>query len=48
VLANVRFWNLYYKEFSPEKVFVNHCPREWAMEIISEGEWDALEELQKR
>jgi len=48
VLANVRFWNLYYQKYSPEKVFVNHCPKKWALEIISEEEWDALEELQKR
>ena len=39
---------MYYQKYSTEKVFINHCPREWALEIISEDEWNALEELQKR
>ena len=46
-LANVYYWNRYYKEKQLDKVFVNHVPREWALEIISEEEFNLLNTLNK-
>lgn len=41
-LANVYFWNKYYKSKGLNKVFEMHCPKEWALEIISEEEYNKL------
>lgn len=43
-LANVYFWNRYYQKNKISKVFEMHCPKEWALEIISEHEYGMLEE----
>lgn len=51
-LANVYFWNTYYRkhniideETHKQRRFVNYCPDEWALEIISQEELDMLKEL---
>jgi hypothetical protein len=41
-LANVYFWNKWYRQQGLEKRFENHCPDEWALEIISEDEFLVL------
>ena len=45
VLANVYFWNKWYRQQGLEKRFENHCPDEWALEIISQEELDILKQL---
>lgn len=48
VLANTYFWNQYYiKNNIPKRLKVN-CPKEWALEIISEEEYNFLIELSKK
>jgi hypothetical protein len=44
-LANVYFWNKWYRQQGLEKRFENHCPDEWALEIISEDELNMLKQL---
>lgn len=44
-LANVYFWNKWYRQQGLEKRFENHCPDEWALEIISEEELNMLKQL---
>ena len=44
-LANVYFWNKWYRQRGLEKRFENHCPDEWALEIISEEELNMLKQL---
>ena len=44
-LANVYFWNKWYRQQGLEKRFENHCPDEWALEIISEEELNMLRQL---
>ena len=46
-LANVYFWNKWYKKTGRNEVFVMHCPKEWALEIIPEEEYSMLVELAK-
>ena len=46
-LANVYFWNSYYKKKGMDKIFENHCPDEWALKIIPEDELEMLKELCK-
>lgn len=41
-LANVYFWNKYYIKNNINKVKVMHCPKEWAIKIISNEEYDML------
>lgn len=44
-LANVYFWNKYYKKNNINKVMKNNVPDEWALEIISEEELNMLKKL---
>ncbi len=44
-LANLYFWNSYYRQQGISKRMVNHVPDEWALEIISEKELLKLKEL---
>ena len=41
-LANVYFWNRYYKKNNIDKKFKMYCPKEWALNIISQEEYDML------
>lgn len=45
VMANVYFWNKYYRITSTPKRYANHIPKEWALNIISEDEFELLEKL---
>lgn len=47
-LANVYYWNKYYIKNNINKVFEMHCPKEWALKIVSEEEYEILKELTKR
>ena len=47
-LANVYFWNKYYQLKDIEKVKINYCPKEWALEIIDENEYEMLNKLALR
>lgn len=44
-LANVYFWNKYYKKLNQDKKFKMYCPREWAVPIIGETEYEMLLKL---
>ena len=44
-LANVYFWNKYYKKLNQDKKFKMYCPREWAEPIIGETEYEMLLKL---
>ena len=46
-LANVYFWNKYYRIMNMDKRMECHVPREWALEIIPEEEFEMLLELSK-
>lgn len=46
-LANVYFWNRYYRAVDQDKRMECHVPREWALELIPEDEYDRLMELAK-
>ncbi len=48
VLANVYFWNKLYQLEKSDDRFPNDVPREWALEIISEEEFDMLNELAQK
>lgn len=41
-LANVYFWNKYYKKNNINKIKVIHCPKEWALNIINIEEYNML------
>ena len=41
-LANVYYWNKLYKYLNIDKIFEMYCPKEWALEIISENEYNYL------
>lgn len=47
VLANVYHWNNLYKHLNLDKKFKCNVPKDWALEIISEGEYDRLLKLQE-
>lgn len=47
-LANVYYWNKYYLKNNIDKVFELHCPKLWALQIISEDEYEMLKELTER
>ena len=47
VLANVYYWNKYYKKNGISLKFALNVPKEWALEIISEEEYKMLEEMVK-
>ncbi len=44
-LANIYYWNNVYKRNNENLVLEMHIPREWALEIISEEEYNMLLEL---
>ena len=44
-LANVYYWNTWFRKQGKQERFVMHCPKEWALEIISEEEYNKLLEL---
>ena len=44
-LANVYLWNKYYQNKNINKKFKMNCPKEWALNIISEDEYNMLLEL---
>lgn len=45
VLANVLYWNLLYRKENMSDRFTMNVPKEWAIEIISEDEYNYLVEL---
>jgi hypothetical protein len=47
-LANVYFWNKYYKLKNIDKIKKNYCPKKWALEIIDEDEYEMLNNLALR
>lgn len=47
VLANVYYWNNYYKKYGIDKYFDLWIPRQWALKIISEDEYNELVSLVK-
>lgn len=44
-LANVYFWNKYYRDIDSDKRFPLYCPDEWALNIVSQEELDMLKAL---
>ena len=44
-LANVYYWNTLYQYLGIDKTFEMHIPKEWALEIIDEEEYNMLYEL---
>lgn len=44
-LINVYYWNLFYRKKGENKRMKNNCPKEWALEIISEEEYEMLNKL---
>ena len=44
-LANVYYWNKYYQLKGLNKTKKNNCPKEWALEIIDEKEYEMLNSL---
>jgi len=46
-LANIYYWNKYYRKKNATKRFVNNVPDEWALNIIPEKELLLLKELEK-
>lgn len=44
-LANVYFWNMYYRKNGIDKKFKMYCPKEWALNTISEEEFNMLLKL---
>ena len=45
-LANAYLWNKGNRKFYPERRFKIYVPKEWALEIIDEDEWNMLKELE--
>lgn len=41
-LANVYYWNTWYRKQGKKERFKMHCPKDWALEIISEEEYNKL------
>lgn len=44
-LANVYFWNKVYKKHNMPDKFKMHCPKDWALKIIDEQEYEMLKQL---
>lgn len=44
-LANLYFWNKYYRKNGMKKRMVNYVPDEWALEIITQDELNMLKKL---
>ena len=42
VLANCYYWNLLYKQLNINKKFKLNIPKDWALEIVSEDEYNSL------
>ena len=47
-LANVYYWNKLYQKNGLDKIFENHVPTEWALEIVDDDELQYLQSLTKR
>ena len=47
-LANVYYWNKWYRKKNMDKRFTMHCPKEWALEIISEEEYNNLVKISEK
>ena len=48
-LANVYFWNRYFEDKEKPEYFEMFCPKEWALPIIGEEEYNFLFDMvQKR
>ncbi len=45
-LANAYYWNKVCRDLHLQERFKIYCPREWALEIIPEKEWDLLKTLE--
>lgn len=45
-LANCYYWNKVYQKVGIDKVFINHVPKDWALNIIDEQEWEELNKWQ--
>lgn len=46
-LANVYAWNSWYHKLDADQWFEMHCPKEWALEIIDEEEYNYLLDISK-
>ena len=46
-LANVYYWNKRYIKQNTDERMELHCPKEWAIPIIGEDEYNYLIELSK-
>lgn len=46
-LANVYYWNKWYRKQNKDTRFEMHCPKDWALEIIPEDEYIKLLNLSK-
>ena len=44
-LANAYYWNMRYRLDKEDKRFAIYTPKDWALEIISEEEWEFLNKL---
>ena len=44
-LGNIYFWNNYYKKHGIDKHMENHVPEKWALDIITQAEWNMLNRL---
>lgn len=47
-LANVYFWNTWYRKINSDKRFEMHCPEDWALQIVSKEEYNNLKQLTER
>ena len=47
-LANVYYWNTWYRKKGLDKRFKIHCPKEWALDIISEEEYNNLVKISEK
>lgn len=47
-LANVYYWNKLYQHLNINKKFIMHIPKEWALNIINEEEYNYLLHLSQR
>lgn len=47
-LANVYFWNKWYRKTGSDRIFGMYCPEEWALQIVEEKEYQMLKDLAER
>lgn len=47
-LANVYFWNLYFQKEKIPAIMPLNCPKDWALQIISEEEFNFLQQISKK